>query len=65
MLLPDGEGVKIIARARRLTDGRVVWAETMSLADTGTAGGVEMIVRRIVGAALPAVDEDLLAGLPH
>jgi len=43
----------------------VVWAETMALADTGTAGGVEKIVRRIVGAALPAVDEDLLAALPH
>ena len=64
-LLPDGDGAKIIARARRLTDRRVVWAETMALADTGTAGGVEKIVRRIVGAALPAVDEDLLAALPH
>jgi hypothetical protein len=44
-LLPDGDGAKIIARARRLTDRRVVWAETMALADTGTAGGVEKIVR--------------------
>ena len=38
-LLPEGEGIKVIARARRLTDGRVLWAETMSLADTGTARG--------------------------
>src|SRR5687767_12523334 len=51
-LLPEGEGVKVIARAKRLGDGVVVWAETMSLADTGTAGGVEKIVRRIVGSAL-------------
>lgn len=36
----------------------------MSLSDDGTAGGVEKIVRRIVGATLPAVDEDLLASLP-
>lgn len=64
-LLPEGEGVKVIARAKRIGDGLVVWAETMSLADTGTAGGVERIVRRIVGAALPAVDEDLMLGLPH
>ena len=63
-LLPDGEGVKVAARAKRLADGRVVWAETMSLADTGTAGGVEKIVRRIVAAALPALDGDLLLGLP-
>ena len=64
-LLPDGEGVKVAARAKRLADGRVLWAETMSLTDTGTAGGVERIVRRIAGAAIPAVDEDVLAALPH
>jgi DNA-binding winged helix-turn-helix (wHTH) protein len=62
-LLPDGPGVKVIARAKRLADGLIVWAETMSLSDDGTAGGVEKIVRRIVGATLPAVDEDVLAGL--
>lgn len=63
MLLPDGDGAKVIARAKRLSDGRVVWAETMALKDTGTAAGVDTIVRRIVGAALPAVDEDLFLGL--
>jgi DNA-binding winged helix-turn-helix (wHTH) protein/tetratricopeptide (TPR) repeat protein len=64
-LVPEGDGVKVIARARRLSDGRVLWAETMSLADTGTAGGVEKIVRRIAGAAVPAVDEDLYLDLPR
>lgn len=64
-LLPEGDGVKIIARARRLADGLVLWADTLSLADTGAAAGVEKIVRRIAGAALPAVDEDLLTGLPR
>ena len=64
-LLPDAGGIKIIARARRLTDGVVVWADTLSLADTGAAGGVETIVRWIAGAVLPAVDEDLLTGLPR
>ena len=63
-LLPDGDGVKVAARVKRLADARVLWGETMSLADTGTAGGVERIVRRIAGAALPAVDEDLFLGLP-
>lgn len=65
ILLPEGDGVKALARAKRLADGRVVWSETMSLAATGTAGGVERIVRRIAGAALPAVDEDLFLGLPQ
>ena len=64
-LLPDGDAVRVVARAKRLTDGRVLWGETMSLAETGTAGGVERIVRRIAGAALPAVDEDVLRGLPR
>ena len=64
-LLPDGAGVKVIARARRLSDARILWAETMALADTGMAGGVEKIVRRIAGAAIPALDEDLYVGLPH
>ncbi|MGZ8282509.1 MAG: winged helix-turn-helix domain-containing protein [Allosphingosinicella sp.] len=64
-LLPEAEGVKVIARTKRLTDGRIVWAETLSLANTTTAGGVEQIVRRIIGAALPAVDEDLFLALPH
>lgn len=64
LLLPDGEAVKLIARAKRLADGRVVWAETMALAGLGTAGGVERIVRRIIGAAFPAVDNDISLGLP-
>lgn len=64
-LMPDGEGIKSIARAKRLIDGRVVWAETLSLADSGTAAGVERIVRRIVGSALPAVDEDMFLRIPR
>jgi len=64
MLLPDGDHAKIIVRAKRLGDGRIVWAETMALSETGNAGGVEKIVRRIAGAALPALDEDIVLGLP-
>lgn len=65
-LLPDAGAVKVIARAKRLSDGVVVWADTMTLAGAGgTAQGVDRIVRRIVGAALPAMDEDVLQGLPR
>jgi DNA-binding winged helix-turn-helix (wHTH) protein/Flp pilus assembly protein TadD len=63
-LLPDTQGVRVAARACRTTDGRVIWAETLSLSSEGTAAGVEKIVRRIVGSALPAVDNDVSLGLP-
>lgn len=64
-LLPDGNGLKVIARAKRLADGVVLWAETMPLAGgADTAEGVERIVRRILGSALPALDNDLVLGVP-
>lgn len=63
-LMPEQDGVRVLARASRTDDGRVVWAETLSLARDGTAAGVQTIVRRIVGSALPAVDNDVLLGLP-
>jgi len=61
--LPEGDGVKIVARCKRLADGKIVWAETVSLVDTGMVVGVETIVRRIVGAVLPALDQDMSLGL--
>lgn len=64
-LLPDGDSVKVISRVKRLPDGEIVWAESISLSGGGLAEGVETIVRRIVGAALPAVDQDVFLGLPE
>lgn len=63
-LSSDGDTIRIIARARCLADGRIVWAETLTLAAGTAAAGVETIVRRIVGAALPALDQDLSLGIP-
>ena len=62
-LLPDAIGVKVSARASR-TDGRVIWAASLSLSRGGAVAGVETIVRRIVGSALPAVGHDVDLGLP-
>lgn len=62
-LLPDVAGVKVSARASR-TDGRVIWAESLSLGRDGTVAGIQTIVRRIVGSALPAVGHDVDLGLP-
>ena len=64
-LLPNGEGVKILARVSRLGDGRVVWSENLALAENDSVSGVEMLVRRIVGSALPAMDQDIDLGLPE
>lgn len=62
-LLPDRGHAKIIARTKRVSDGRVLWAENMSLAETGAAEGIDRIVKRIAGSLLPAVDQDLIAGV--
>ncbi|WP_265529641.1 winged helix-turn-helix domain-containing protein [Sphingomicrobium marinum] len=62
-LLPDGNDVKIVARVHRLGDGGVVWAETMKLDGSGLGAGIEKIVRQIVGAALPALDQDVSIGI--
>jgi DNA-binding winged helix-turn-helix (wHTH) protein/tetratricopeptide (TPR) repeat protein len=64
-LLPNGPGVKIVARVSRLGDGRVVWSENLALAENDSVSGVEMLVRRIVGSALPAMDQDIDLGLPE
>jgi tetratricopeptide (TPR) repeat protein len=64
-LLPDEGDIKIIARAKHLADGRIVWADSIALAANGAAKGVETIVRRIIGSVLPAVDEDICSGLPR
>lgn len=64
-LLHGQNGIKVIARATRLADGHIVWADAMALGDTGIAAGVDTIVRRIIGAALPAVDENVFLGVPE
>ncbi|HYU94580.1 MAG TPA: winged helix-turn-helix domain-containing protein [Sphingomicrobium sp.] len=64
-LLPNADGVKIVARVSRLGDGRVVWSENLALAENDSISGVEMLVRRIVGSALPAMDQDIDLGLPE
>lgn len=62
-LLPDGNSAKIIARLRRLGDGRILWVESMSIAKDGLYEGIDRIVRKIVGAVLPVVDQDVFQTL--
>ena len=64
-LLPNGDGVKVVARVSSLENARVIWAENLPLPENGTVTGVEKLVRRIVGSALPAMDHDIDLGLPE
>lgn len=59
--LPDGDGIKANVRLQRLGDGGIVWAETIPISNSGA--GVETIVRQIVGAAFPALDQDISIGI--
>ncbi|WP_375404189.1 winged helix-turn-helix domain-containing protein [uncultured Sphingomonas sp.] len=65
MVLPHGDGIKVIARLRRLADDVIVWTESVTADGSDMATGVEHIVRRIVGAALPIVDEDMVLETPR
>lgn len=62
-LLPDHNLAKVITRLRRLSDGRILWVESMSIGNDGFLEGVDRIVRKIVGALLPVVDQDVFQTL--
>ncbi|MCJ8189782.1 winged helix-turn-helix domain-containing protein [Sphingomicrobium aestuariivivum] len=61
--LPAPSGAKANVRLQRAQDGGVVWAEMMLIEDEGVGAGVETIVRQIVGAAMPALDQDISIGI--
>lgn len=62
-LLPDQNSARVIVRLRRIGDGRILWVESMSIAKEGFFDGVDRIVRKIVGAVLPVVDQDVFQTL--
>lgn len=62
-LFPERDSAKVIARLRRLSDSRILWVESMSIAKGGFLEGVDRIVRKIVGAVLPVVDQDVFQTL--
>lgn len=64
MVVPQEGGTKVMARLQRLADRVVVWTDSIAVAGASMGAGVELIVRRIVGAALPVVDEDMFLELP-
>ncbi|WP_265562595.1 winged helix-turn-helix domain-containing protein [Sphingomicrobium arenosum] len=61
--LPAPQGAKANVRLHRAEDGGIVWAEMMLIEDEGVGAGVEAIVRQIVGAVLPALDQDISIGI--
>lgn len=62
-LLPDKSSARVIVRLRRIGDSRILWVESMSIAKEGFFDGVDRIVRKIVGAVLPVVDQDVFQSL--
>ncbi|MCJ7420245.1 winged helix-turn-helix domain-containing protein [Sphingomicrobium astaxanthinifaciens] len=61
--LPAPQGSKANVRLQRAQDGGIVWAEMMLIEDEGVGAGVEAIVRQIVAAVLPALDQDISIGI--
>lgn len=61
--LPEGKGIKANVRLQRLGDGGIVWAETIPIQGDDLGAGVKTIVRQIVGAAFPALDQDISLGI--
>ena len=59
-ILGQSNGVKAFARLRRRSDDVVIWSDSVQVTGAPGALDVEQIVRRIVGAALPVVDEDMV-----
>lgn len=62
-LMPDKDSARVVVRLRRVDDGRILWVESLSIAKEGFYDGVDRIVRKIVGAVLPVVDQDVFQTL--
>nr|WP_279639124.1 winged helix-turn-helix domain-containing protein [Sphingomicrobium sediminis] len=60
--LPQGKGFRLMTRLQRLGDGAIVWGETHQLDSDQLGSGIEAIMRKIVGAAFPALDQDISIG---
>ena len=63
-LLPENGLVRVFARLSRLRSGAIIWAETLDLTGGNLGRNVEALVRKIAAAALPRLQDDLLANLP-
>ena len=63
-LIPGGATVRAFARLSRLDSGGIIWADQIELAVDSPGGDVDRLVRGMVSAALPRLQDDLLGNLP-
>ncbi len=58
-LLDVGPTISTFARIVRLESQEIIWAERQRLDPSGPGSGIELLIRKILAAALPRVDDDL------
>jgi DNA-binding winged helix-turn-helix (wHTH) protein/Flp pilus assembly protein TadD len=63
-LLGHRDRIRAFARLSRLASGTIIWAESLDLGDENAAAFIDQLVRGIVGAAVPSLQDDLLRNLP-
>jgi DNA-binding winged helix-turn-helix (wHTH) protein/tetratricopeptide (TPR) repeat protein len=63
-LIHDGQSVRAFARISRLATQAIIWADNIELPDANPGQSVEQLVRRIVAAALPRLQDDVLTTVP-
>jgi DNA-binding winged helix-turn-helix (wHTH) protein len=64
-LIHDGQSVRAFARIGRLATQAVIWADHIDLPDESLGQSVEQLVRKIVAAALPRLQDDVLQNIPE
>ena len=63
-LVPGDAAVRAFARLGRLDTGGIIWADQFELAVDSPGGDVDRLVRSMVSAALPRMQDDMLGDLP-
>lgn len=64
MLVRGEDSVRAFTRIGRLANQAVIWADHVDLPDACLGQSVELLVRKIVAAALPRLQDDVLRSIP-
>jgi DNA-binding winged helix-turn-helix (wHTH) protein/tetratricopeptide (TPR) repeat protein len=62
-LLGSTERVRVFARLSRLATREIIWADSADLGDGEAAGAADQLVRAVVAAAVPSLQDDMLRNL--
>jgi DNA-binding winged helix-turn-helix (wHTH) protein/tetratricopeptide (TPR) repeat protein len=62
-LLGNANRVRVFARLSRLATHDIIWADGADLGDGGAVGNADQLVRAIVAAAMPSLEDDMLRNL--